>query len=163
MVLQTALGYIMCTQDTSESLAQVNAVSADLIMNRNEFSWWMFYDINSTGVGGCGGLAGPTAVIVSEETPPQGILGDTISKFSIWGLYITFVLAVGRFIRLQCSDLRMRIPYENLPSCDRLIAICEDIYAARAEGELGVEEVLYWTLVKIYRSPHMLLEYTKPD
>lgn len=47
-------------------------------------------------------------------------------------------------------------------SC-RLIAICEDIYAARAEGELGVEEVLYWTLVKIYRSPHMLLEYTKPD
>lgn len=45
----------------------------------------------------------------------------------------------------------------------RLIAICEDIYAARAEGELEVEEVLYWTLVKIYRSPHMLLEYTKPD
>ncbi|BFG43240.1 hypothetical protein CerSpe_295140 [Prunus speciosa] len=93
------------------------------------------------------------AIIVSEETPPQGILGDTLSKFSIWG----------RFIRLQCSDLRMRIPYENLPSCDRLIAICEDIYAARAEGELGVEEVLYWTLVKIYRSPHMLLEYTKAD
>ncbi|XP_016650977.1 PREDICTED: piezo-type mechanosensitive ion channel homolog [Prunus mume] len=91
------------------------------------------------------------------------ILGDTLSKFSIWGLYITFVLAVGRFIRLQCSDLRMRIPHENLPSCDRFIAICEDIYAARAEGELGVEEVLYWTLVKIYRSPHMLLEYTKPD
>lgn len=45
----------------------------------------------------------------------------------------------------------------------RLIAICEDLYAARAEGELGVEEVLYWTLVKIYRSPHMLLEYTKLD
>ncbi|CAN1234123.1 Piezo-type mechanosensitive ion channel homolog [Linum perenne] len=119
---------------------EVNAVSADLILNRANFSWWMFYDINSTDIGGCGGLTGPTAVIVSEETPPQGILGDTISKFSIWGLYITFVLAVGR-----------------------LIAICEDIYAARAEGELGVEEVLYWTLVKIYRSPHMLLEYTKPD
>lgn len=93
----------------------------------------------------------------------EGFLGETLSKFSIWGLYITFVLAVGRFIRLQCSDLRMRIPFENLPSCDRLIAICEDIYAARAEGELGVEEVLYWTLVKIYRSPHMLLEYTNPD
>lgn len=49
----------------------------------------------------------------------EGILGETLSKFSIWGLYITFVLAVGRFIRLQCSDLRMRIPFENLPSCDR--------------------------------------------
>ncbi|CAB4322099.1 unnamed protein product [Prunus armeniaca] len=140
-----------------------NFVSADLVINRANYDWWSFHDINSSDVNGCGGLRGPMAIIVSEETPPQGILGDTLSKFSIWGLYITFVLAVGRFIRLQCSDLRMRIPYENLPSCDRLIAICEDIYAARAEGELGVEEVLYWTLVKIYRSPHMLLEYTKPD
>lgn len=142
---------------------EVNEVSADLQMNRADFKWWSFHDINSTDILGCGGLKGPMAIIMSEEIPPQGILGDTLSKFSIWGLYITFVLAVGRFIRLQCSDLRMRIPYENLPSCDRLIAICEDIYAARAEGELGVEEVLYWTLVKIYRSPHMLLEYTQPD
>ncbi|XP_058187359.1 piezo-type mechanosensitive ion channel homolog isoform X2 [Rhododendron vialii] len=137
-------------------------VVADLIIHRGSPEWWSFHDISSLDVNGCGGLAGPMAVIVSEETP-QGLLGDTLSKFSIWGLYITFVLAVGRFIRLQCSDLRMRIPYENLPSCDRLIAICEDIYAARAEGELGIEEVLYWTLIKIYRSPHMLLEYTKID
>ncbi|XP_044976085.1 piezo-type mechanosensitive ion channel homolog isoform X2 [Hordeum vulgare subsp. vulgare] len=95
--------------------------------------------------------------------PKEGIIGETLSKFSIWSLYITFVLAVARFIRLQCSDLRMRIPYENLPSCDRLLDICEGIYAARAEGELEVEEVLYWTLVNVYRSPHMLLEYTKPE
>ncbi|XP_035538685.1 piezo-type mechanosensitive ion channel homolog isoform X2 [Juglans regia] len=139
------------------------SVSADLFINRETNEWWSFRDVNSSDVTGCGGLTGPMAVIISEEAPPQGIIGDTLSKFSIWGLYITFVLAVGRFIRLQCSDLRMRIPFENLPSCDRLIAICEDIYAARAEGELGVEEVLYWTLVKIYRSPHMLLEYTKTD
>ncbi|KAJ7977462.1 piezo-type mechanosensitive ion channel-like [Quillaja saponaria] len=140
-----------------------NSVSADLIIKHESFDWWSFHDINSSDLSGCGRMGGPMAIIVSEETPPQGFLGDTLSKFSIWGLYITFVLAVGRFIRLQCSDLRMRIPYENLPSCDRLIAICEDIYASRAEGELGIEEVLYWTLVKIYRSPHMLLEYTKPD
>ncbi|GAB2234344.1 hypothetical protein Drorol1_Dr00003592 [Drosera rotundifolia] len=137
-------------------------VNADVVINREPREWWSFIDMNSLNVSECEGFTGPMAIVVSEETP-QGILGDTLSKFSIWGLYITFVLAVGRFIRLQCSDLRMRIPYENLPTCDRLIAICEDIYAARAEGELEVEEVLYWTLVKIYRSPHMLLEYTKPD
>ncbi|KAE8706446.1 hypothetical protein F3Y22_tig00110393pilonHSYRG00191 [Hibiscus syriacus] len=119
-------------------------------------------DIDVLSGTGCFEFAGPVAIIVSEETP-QGILGDTLSKFSIWALYITFVLAVGRFIRLQCSDHRMRIQFENLPSCDRLLAICEDIYAARAEGELEVEEVLYWTLGSIYRSPHMLLQYTKPD
>ncbi|XP_062084665.1 piezo-type mechanosensitive ion channel homolog isoform X2 [Humulus lupulus] len=137
-------------------------VSGELVLNRGNPEWWSFHDIDESNVGGCGELAGPLAIVVSEETP-QGILGETLSKFSIWGLYITFVLAVGRFIRLQCSDLRMRIPFENLPSCDRLLAICEDIYAARAEGELEVEEVLYWTLIKIYRSPHMLLEYTKLD
>ncbi|PKI78239.1 hypothetical protein CRG98_001410 [Punica granatum] len=141
---------------------EVELVSGDLVLNRGNPEWWSFHDINAPLVSGCGSLAGPMAVVVSEETP-QGILGETLSKFSIWGLYITFVLAVGRFIRLQCADLRMRIPFENLPSCERLLAICEDIYAARAEGELEVEEVLYWTLVKIYRSPHMLLEYTKPD
>ncbi|PSS10163.1 Piezo-type mechanosensitive ion channel like [Actinidia chinensis var. chinensis] len=140
----------------------VNLVSGDLVLNHGNPEWWSFHDINASEVSGCGELSGPMAVIVSEETP-QGILGETLSKFSIWGLYITFVLAVGRFIRLQCSDLRMRIPFENLPSCDRLLAICEDIYAARAEGELEVEEVLYWILVKIYRSPHMLMEYTKGD
>ncbi|KAK3441684.1 hypothetical protein EUGRSUZ_B02004 [Eucalyptus grandis] len=138
----------------------VASVSGDLVLNRGHPGWWSFHDTDAPNIRGCGTLAGPMAIVVSEETP-QGILGETLSKFSIWGLYITFVLAVGRFIRLQCADLRMRIPYENLPSCDRLLAICEDIYAARAEGELEVEEVLYWTLVKIYRSPHMLLEYTK--
>ncbi|OIW17512.1 hypothetical protein TanjilG_22624 [Lupinus angustifolius] len=140
----------------------VELVNGDLVLNRGNPEWWSFYDTDISDAHGCGEFPGPMAIIVSEETP-QGIIGETLSKFSIWGLYITFVLAVGRFIRLQCSDLRMRIPYENLPSCDRLMAICEDIYAARAEGELEVEEVLFWTLVKIYRSPHMLLEYTQPD
>uniref|UniRef100_K3XDQ2 Uncharacterized protein n=1 Tax=Setaria italica TaxID=4555 RepID=K3XDQ2_SETIT len=140
--------------------AAIDSVSGELLLN-NGTSWWSFYT-NPSDLAGCQGLNGPMAIVVSEETP-QGIIGETLSKFSIWSLYITFVLAVARFIRLQCSDLRMRIPYENLPSCDRLLDICEGIYAARAEGELEVEEVLYWTLVNIYRSPHMLLEYTKPD
>ncbi|KAI3678969.1 hypothetical protein L6452_38273 [Arctium lappa] len=142
---------------------KAGGVDAKLLLNRRgDSEWWSFFDISWFNSNVCGDLMGPKAIVVSEETP-QGLLGETLSKSSIWGLYITFVLAVGRFIRLQCSDLRMRIPFENLPSCDRLIAICEDIYAARAEGELVVEEVLYWTLVKIYRSPHMLLEYTNPD
>uniref|UniRef100_A0A0D9Y909 Uncharacterized protein n=1 Tax=Oryza glumipatula TaxID=40148 RepID=A0A0D9Y909_9ORYZ len=125
--------------------ASIDSVSGELLLNNGTPPWWSFYDTNPSDLAGCQGLNGPMAIVVSEETP-QGIIGETLSKFSIWSLYITFVLAVARFIRLQCSDLRMRIPYENLPSCDRLLDICEGIYAARAEGELEVEEVLYWTL-----------------
>lgn len=128
-------------------VVQNDEVSADLLMNHADSKWWWsFHNLKaSENISACEGMDGPVAIIVSEETPPrksaslvvvvsllkndcsalrlvfyaEGILGDTLSKFSIWGLYITFVLAVGRFIRLQCSDLRMRIPYENLPSCDR--------------------------------------------
>ncbi len=42
----------------------------------------------------------------------------------------------------------------------RLVALCEDIYAARAEGELALEEALFWTVIRIYRDPAMLIEYT---
>ncbi|KAJ8453235.1 hypothetical protein Cgig2_008119 [Carnegiea gigantea] len=70
------------------------AVGADLVINHQNPEWWSFFDINPLNVTHCEGLVGPMAIVVSEETP------------------------LGRFIRLQCSDLRMRIPYENLPSCD---------------------------------------------
>lgn len=141
----------------------IEMVSGNLSLKGRSQSWWSFSRDDASLEEGCGNLDGPIAFAVSEEVPPQGLIGDTLSKFSITSLYITFVLAVGRFIRLQCADIRMRIPYENLPSCDRLTAICEDIYAARAAGELILEEGLFWTLVRIYRSPHALLEYTKFD
>jgi hypothetical protein len=141
-----------------------HSISGKLMLNKDgNQAWWSFLRDGASKGDGCNSVLGPMAVTVSEEVPPKGLIGETLSKFSIWSLYITFVLAVGRFIRLQCSDIRMRIPYENFPTCDRLIAICEDIYAARAEGELELEEGLFWTLIKIYRAPYMLMEYTKVE
>ncbi len=49
----------------------------------------------------------------------QGLIGETLSTIGITGLYITFVLGVGRLLRLYVNDLRKRIPYENLPNADR--------------------------------------------
>ncbi len=37
----------------------------------------------------------------------------------------------------------------------------QDIYIARAEGELALEEELYWALVSVYRQPHILFQLTK--
>lgn len=37
----------------------------------------------------------------------------------------------------------------------------QDIYIARAEGELELEEELYWALINIYRRPEVLFELTK--
>ncbi|KAI5599356.1 hypothetical protein BDE02_02G190400 [Populus trichocarpa] len=34
----------------------VDAVNADLVINRADFNWWSFHDINSSDIRGCGGL-----------------------------------------------------------------------------------------------------------
>ena len=37
----------------------------------------------------------------------------------------------------------------------------QDIYIARAEGQLLLEEELYWALINIFRSPAVLFDLTK--
>jgi hypothetical protein len=97
-----------------------HTISGKLTLNKDgNQAWWSFLRDGAAKGDGCNSVLGPMAVTVSEEVPPKGLIGETLSKFSIWSLYITFVLAVGRFIRLQCSDIRMRVPYENFPTCDR--------------------------------------------
>ena len=39
-------------------------------------------------------------------------------------------------------------------------AMLQDIYIARAEGDLALEEELYWALINIYRSPAIMFELT---
>ncbi len=39
--------------------------------------------------------------------------------------------------------------------------LLQDIYIARAEGELELEEELYWALINIYRSPAVMFEITR--
>ena len=43
----------------------------------------------------------------------------------------------------------------------RLVRLCEDIYAMRAAKEFALEERLYWLLIRIYRSPAVLFEFTR--
>ena len=49
---------------------------------------------------------------------------------------------------------------EQLPTTERLQKIIDDLDAARAEKELAVEEELYWSLIRIYRSPAVLFDLT---
>ncbi len=97
------------------------------------------------------------------ERVQSGLLGATLSSFGITGLYITFVYGIGRFLRLWLTNIRLKIPYEDFASTKRLVALCQDIYIARAEGELALEEELFYLLLKIYKTPAVLLEMTRRD
>lgn len=59
------------------------------------------------------------------ERVQGGIIGQTLSSFGITGLYITFVFGIGRFLRFSTQNARMRIQYEDLPTTQRLVALCQ--------------------------------------
>lgn len=63
------------------------------------------------------------------------------------------------------SNLVAKIPYDDIQNADRLIALVEAIYIARWKRELRMEEILYRRLIKIMRTPDLLIELTKrqPD
>ena len=64
-------------------------------------------------------------VVALLERVQGGIIGQTLSSFGITGLYITFVFGIGRFLRFSTQHARMRIPFEDLPTTKRLIALCQ--------------------------------------
>jgi hypothetical protein len=107
-------------------------------------------------------FTGPRIVVLLDRVQ-GGIIGATINKFGVVGLYSVFVYGIGRFLRLSVTNLRMRIPYEDLPTTQRLVALCQDIYIARAEGLLGLEEELYGALITVYRLPNLLFALTKKN
>ena len=64
-------------------------------------------------------------IVALLERVQGGIIGQTLSSFGITGLYITFVFGIGRFLRFSTQHARMRIPFEDLPTTQRLIALCQ--------------------------------------
>lgn len=83
------------------SIFQDGAINADLVLNREQFEWWAFKDVNPPNISRfCGGLTGPMAIIVSEETPPRKL---AMSFFSKINFHMSFVLP--RNTLVSASDI----------------------------------------------------------
>lgn len=63
---------------------------------------------------------------------------------------------MGNVIRKAFTDQSVKIWLTDMPKSEQIIRICEGITAARIEGNLEREEILYWELIDIMRSPEML-------
>ena len=50
---------------------QDSFVNADLILNRENYEWWSFHDVQPINVSECGRFTGPVAFVISEEIPPR--------------------------------------------------------------------------------------------
>lgn len=98
-------------------------------------------------------------LVTFSAEAPKGLL-RSLASVGLIGLYVGVVLAVARFLRLSVTDLAFRIIYEDMPACEELISYCEDIYMARQDGDLVLEEELFRELVEIYRSPETIIGRT---
>jgi len=52
--------------------------------------------------------------------------------------------------------------YEELPDTKTLQDLCSGIYIARIQGNIKEEWELYHALIRIYRSPELLMNITNP-
>lgn len=52
--------------------------------------------------------------------------------------------------------------FDDMPYVDRVLQLCLDIYLVRESGEFTLEEDLFAKLIFLYRSPEMLIKWTRP-
>ena len=104
---------------------------------------------------------GPEIVLISSEVP-TGVFA-TFSQFvgGLTGVYVVYILTLASIVRGFTNNLVGNIQHVDLPSTHRLISLCSDIYSARQVRDFVLEERLYWLLIRIYRSPAVLFEFTR--
>ncbi|KAK3085436.1 hypothetical protein FSP39_003276 [Pinctada imbricata] len=102
-----------------------------------------------------------TLVILNDRVaPPEGVLSK-ITGYGIIGLYITFILLIGRILRLSTTGLQEGIAFKELPYVDNILRLCLDIYLVREMVEFRLEEDLYAKLLFVYRSPETMIKWTR--
>ena len=81
--------------------------------------------------------------------------------FSIIGLYISVILVIGQFVRMNTTGLVAGIMWEELPCVNKVWRLCQDIYMCREGKEFELEEELVAKLTFLYRSPETMIKMTR--
>ena len=103
--------------------------------------------------------SGPTFTLASAFVASGFI--SSVLQYGIIGLYVTFVLVVHRILRASFLGIVQNISQEDFPSTDRLWTLCQDLLAARHGEQLELEEQLYRSLIHIFRSTELLIEWSQ--
>jgi len=126
-------------------------------------AWWSVRLCNN-GHPQCDEDTGDIGVYVGTASQKQ--LSDIfayLQGLGLTGVYISVVLVIGRAMRPTFSNLQALIPYMEMQDTSRPYQLIRDIYLARADGELMVEELSYEELIDMYRDPHVLCTSTTKE
>ena len=99
-------------------------------------------------------------VTASDNVADNSGWGALLASFSIAALYTTFVLAIGRIIRGMFVGSAHRVVLEDMLDPRPVEYIVRCMHYARCEDDLVLEAALYQELMRLYRSPESLLEFT---
>ncbi|XP_035206569.1 piezo-type mechanosensitive ion channel component 2-like isoform X5 [Stegodyphus dumicola] len=144
--------------------AMLNATAMPNSSVARYIEWWEVQDDCShgkpyrlEGIDNCNFLR---LIAFSDKAFPSEL--SIISGYGIVGLYTTFVLVVSRLVRGFVAGTSFTIMFDDMPYVDRVLQLCLDIYLVRESGEFTLEEDLFAKLIFLYRSPEMLIKWTRP-
>lgn len=89
-------------------------------------------------------------LIISDKYSPATF------NFSAITFYFSVVYLIARLIRTATSNASINLVMSEIENPDYLINLCEGIYVSRMTGDLVREEVLYYELMDIFRSPELI-------
>lgn len=102
-----------------------------------------------------------TVYLFNDKIFPETI--GIIAGGGIIGLYSTFIFLIANYLRETLfSSNKHDIMFEDLPFVDRIWQLCLDIYLVRESKMFSLEEYLYAKLIFLYRSPEIMIKWTKP-
>uniref|UniRef100_A0A670I260 Piezo non-specific cation channel R-Ras-binding domain-containing protein n=1 Tax=Podarcis muralis TaxID=64176 RepID=A0A670I260_PODMU len=120
--------------------------------------WWVVKE-QRPGCLGNGCSKNMELFIFNDKVSPPSL--GFLAAHGIVGLYMSFVLVIGKFIRELFNGISRSIMFEELPNVDRILKLCTDIFLAREAGELELEEQLFAKLIFLYRSPETMIKWTR--
>ncbi|XP_075383802.1 piezo-type mechanosensitive ion channel component 2-like [Tenrec ecaudatus] len=98
-------------------------------------------------------------LVFNDKVSPQSL--GFLAGYGIVGLYVSVVMVAAKFIREHFHGISRSIMFDELPSVDRVLALCTDIFLMREQGELELEQRLFHKLLFLYRSPETMIKWTR--
>ena len=99
-------------------------------------------------------------MIIAAERLAGGTAASSVTGGGVLIFYVVVVYAIGRAVRNSCGNTRYRIMLDELPDVKDIVEIIEAMHLARKSGQLKRETELQEMLLRLYRSPAVLLQIT---
>ena len=99
-------------------------------------------------------------VIVAAERLAGGVQASSFTGGGVLLFYVVVVYAIGRTVRTTCGNTRYRLMLDEMPDVKDIVEVIEAIHLARKSGQLARETALHDLLLRLYRSPAVLLQIT---